>query len=93
MPYGICLTNTGLMHMACYLQLLTAYGGNPIQVYNLAEGAAELALCLRPDMVPKQYGGRCTLHLDEYPAQKQLLEYVAGLQCKAQRSADASSGT
>eukprot|EP00882_Tetradesmus_deserticola_P023780 GHRQ01025901.1.p4 GENE.GHRQ01025901.1~~GHRQ01025901.1.p4 ORF type:complete len:102 (-),score=43.57 GHRQ01025901.1:343-648(-) len=44
------------------------------------EAAAELARCLGPGLVPKEYGGLCSLPYDEYPAQKQLLQYVAKLQ-------------
>jgi hypothetical protein len=44
------------------------------------EAAAELARCLGPELVPKEFGGPCALPYDEYPAQKQLLQLVAKLQ-------------
>jgi hypothetical protein len=44
------------------------------------EAAAELARCLGPELVPKEFGGPCVLPYDEYPAQKQLLQLVAKLQ-------------
>ncbi|KAF6256637.1 CRAL-TRIO domain-containing protein [Scenedesmus sp. NREL 46B-D3] len=44
------------------------------------EAAAELARCLGPELVPKEYGGPCALPYHEYPAQKQLLQHVAKLQ-------------